>query len=115
GAPIYRLPVTLHPPDGPSVGAVISLVGRDAAIALADGSILKPLQQVDVGALRGATVVTPRRTTLRIAAKGSRTGGIQTVIDGEFPLAALRGAAEEILATLPQQDDLIELEFLGDS
>lgn len=115
GRPVYRLPMTLRPPAGQPFHVIVPLVGRDVVIALADGSILAPLQQVDVGALRGAVAVAPRRTVIHLTAKGSKAGGLKAVIDGELPLGILRSAIDETLATLPGQDDQVELDFIGDS
>jgi hypothetical protein len=115
GRPVYRLPMTLWPPKGQSFDVIVSLVGRDAVIALADGAILPRGQQVDVGALRGAVAVSPHRMVLLLGAKGSRSGGIKTIVDGELPLGILRSAIDETLATLQNQDDLVELVFIGDS
>jgi hypothetical protein len=115
GRPVYRLKMTLRPPAGQSFDVIVPLVGRDAVVALADGSILAPGRQVDVGALRGAVAVAPRRTVLHLTPKGSRSGGIKTVVDGELPLGILRSAIGEALATLPEQDDLVELDFIGDT
>jgi len=42
GRPVYRLPMTLRPPQGQPFDVIVSLVGRDAVIALADGTILSP-------------------------------------------------------------------------
>lgn len=112
--PVYRLPMTLRPPGGLSFDVVVPLVGRDAVIALADGAILAPGKQVDVGTLRGAVAVSPRRVVFHLGAKGSKSG-IKTVVDGELPLGILRGAIDETLATLPNQDDLVEIDFIGDS
>ncbi len=115
GRPVYRLPMTLRPPAGQPFDVIVPLVGRDAVVALIDGSILAPGRQVDVGALRGALAVAPCRTVIHLTAKGSRSGGIKTVVDGELPLGVLRNAIDEMLATLPGQDDLVELDFIGDS
>jgi hypothetical protein len=115
GRPVYRLPMTLRPPKGQSFDVIIPLVGRDAAIALADGTILAPGRQVDIGALRGAVGVSPRRTVLHLGPKGSKSGSVKTIVDGELPLGILRGAIDETLATLPNQDDLVEIVFIGDS
>jgi hypothetical protein len=115
GRPLYRLPMKLRPPAGHPFDAIVPLVGRDAVLALADGSILPPGRHVDVGALRGAVAVAPRRTVIHLAAKGSKAGGVKRVIDGELPLGILRSAIDETLATLPGQDDLVELEFIGDT
>jgi len=115
GRPVYLLPMTLRPPEGQPLDIIAPLVGRDAIIVLADGSILAPGQQVDVGALRGAIAVAPRRTVIDLAAKGSKSGAIRIVVDGELPLGILRSAIDETLATLPGQDDLVELDFIGDS
>ena len=115
GRPVYRLPMTLWPPQGQSFEVIVSLVGRDAVIALADGTILAPGRQVDIGALRGAVAVSSRRTVLHLGAMGSRSGGIKTIVDGELPLGILRSAIDETLATLPDQDDLVEIVFIGDS
>ena len=115
GRPVYRLPMTLRPPAGQSFDLIVPLVGRDAVIALADGAILAPSSQIDIGALRGAVAVSPRKVVLHLGAKGAKSGGIRTVVDGELPLGILRGAIDETLATLPNQDDLVEIEFFGDS
>jgi len=115
GRPVYRLPMTLHPPVGQPFDVIVPLVGREAVVALADGSLLAPGRQVDVGALRGAVVVAPSRAVIHLNAKGSKSGGIRTVVDGELPLGILRSAINETLATLHGQDDLVELEFLGDT
>lgn len=115
GRPVYRLPVTLHPPSGHPFDVIVPLVGREAVVAMADGSILAPGRQIDVGALRGAAVVAPGRNIVHLAPKGSRSGGIKTVVDGELPLGVLRSAIDETLATLPGQDDLVELDFVGDT
>ena len=114
GRPVYRLPMTLRPPAGPSFEVIVPLVGRDPLIALADGSILPPLGRVDVAALRGAVAVAPRRTVIHLTAKGSKTGGLKAVVDGELPLGVLRSAIDETLATLSGQDDMMELDFIGD-
>lgn len=113
--PIYRLPVRLHPPQGHAFDVIVPLVGRDAVIALADGSILSSGAQLDVGSLRGAVAVSPRRAIAQLAPKGSRSGGLKVVVDGELPLGILRSAIDETLATLSGQDDVVELEFLGDT
>ena len=115
GRPVYRLPMSLRPPAGQPFDVVVPLVGRDAVVALADGSILAPGAQVDVGALRGAVAVSPRRTVVHLAAKGSKSGGLKAAVDGELPLGILRSAIDETLATLPGQDDLVELDFIGDT
>jgi hypothetical protein len=115
GRPVYRLRMTLRPPDGQSFDVIVPLAGSDAVIALADGAILAPGRQVDIGALRGAVAVSPRRSVLHLGAKGSKSGGIKTLVDGEFPLGILRSAIDETLATLPNQDDLVEIDFVGDS
>lgn len=80
GRPVYRLPMTLRPPGGQSFDVVVPLVGRDAVIALADGAILAPGRRVDIGALRGAVAVSPRRAVFHLGAKGSKSG-IKTVVD----------------------------------
>ena len=115
GRPVYRLPMTLWPPQGQSFDVIVSLVGRDAVIALANGSILAPGAQVDIGALRDAVAVSSHRTILHLGAKGSKSGGIKTIVDGELPLGTMRSAIDETLATLPNQDDLVEIVFIGDS
>jgi len=115
GRPVYRLTMTLRPPAGQSFDVIIPLIGRDAVVALADGTILAPGRQVDISGLRGAVAVSPRRTILHLGAKGSKSGGINTIVDGELPLAVLRGAIDETLAALPNQDDLVEIDFIGES
>ena len=115
GRPVYRLPMTLRPPAGESFDVIVPLVGRDAAIALADGAILAPGRQIDIGALRGAVAVSPRKAVLDLGARGSKSASIRTIIDGELPLGILRGAIEETLATSPDQDDLVEIDFIGDT
>ena len=106
--------MTLHPPAGQPLDVIVPLVGRDAVVALVDGSILAPGKQVDAGAVRGTVAVSPRRTMVHLAAKGSKSGGLKAVVDGELPLGILRSAIYETLASLPGQDDLVELEFIGD-
>lgn len=113
--PVYRLPMTLRPPVGQSFDIIVPLVGRDAVIALADGAILAPGKQVDIGTLRGAVAVSPRNTILHLGARGSKSGSIKTIVDGELPLGTLRGAIDETLATLPTQDDVVEIDFIGDT
>lgn len=114
GRPVYRLRITLRPPEGQSFDVVVPLVGRDAVIVLANDAILAPGRQIDVGALRGAVAVSPHRMVLSLGAKGSKAG-IRTVVDGELPLGILRGAIDETFATLSHQDDLVEIDFIGDS
>lgn len=115
GRPIYRLPMTLRPPGGHSFDVIVPLVGREAVIALADGTILPPGRQISVAELRGAVAVSPRKTVLHLGAKGARSGSIRAIVDGELPLGILRAAIGEILATLANQDDLVEIDFIGDS
>jgi hypothetical protein len=115
GRPVYRLTMTLRPPAGQPFEIVVPLISRDAVVTLADGSILAPGAKVDVGALRGAVAVSPRRTVVHVAAKGSKSGGLKALVDSELPLGILRSAIDETLATLPDQDDVVELEFIGDT
>ena len=114
GRPIYRLPLTLLPPDSPAFDVVVQLAGREAGIVLADGGVLQPGTRIDLSQLRGAIAVSPRQTMLQVAPKGSKSG-FNKVVDGELPLGILKAAIDETLATLPNQDDLIELDFIGDS
>lgn len=115
GRPVYRLPMTLRPSGGQSFDVIVPMVGRDAVVVLADGAILAPGRQVDVGVLRGAVAVSPGKALLHLGAKGAKSGGVKTIVDGELPLGILRGAIDETLATLPNQDDLVEVDFIGDS
>ncbi|MCK1472841.1 STY4851/ECs_5259 family protein [Bradyrhizobium sp. CW10] len=115
GRPVYHLPISLRPPAGPPFDVIVPLVGRDAVVALANGSILAPGAQVDVGALRGAVAASPRRTCVHLGVKGSRSGGLNVIVDGELPLGILRSAIDETLATLPHQDDVVEFDFIGDT
>lgn len=115
GRPLYRLPIKIRPPVGQSCEIIVPLVGRDGAIALSDGAILEPGAQVDLGTLRGAVAISPWRTVLHVGAKGARSGGLSAAVDGELPLGVLRSAFDEILASLPFQDDLAELVFVGDT
>gem|GEM_PF-1573520 len=115
GRPNYQLSVTLHPPQGRSFDAVLPVSGREAVVTLADGAVLSAGTKIDIGALRGASVVSPSRVNLAIAPKGARSGSLLAECDGELPLGVLRSAMREILATLGDQDDLIELSFLGDT
>lgn len=64
GRPVYRLPMSLRPPAGQPFDVIIPLVGRDAVVALANGSILAPGAQLDVGALRGAVAASPPATEI---------------------------------------------------
>ncbi|MBR1240306.1 hypothetical protein JQ620_09230 [Bradyrhizobium sp. AUGA SZCCT0274] len=115
GRPIYRLPMTLHPPAGHPFDVIVPLIGRDAVIALANGSILAPGAQLDIGALRGAVAVSPHRTFVHLAMKGARSGGLKVLVDGELPLGILRSAIDETLATMSNQDGLVEFDFIGDT
>lgn len=115
GRPNYQLSVTLHPPQGPSFDVVLSVSGREAIVTLSNGSVLPAGARVNIGALRGASVISPSRVSLEIAPKGARSGSLVAEVDGELPLGVLRRALREILATLGEQDDLLELSFLGDS
>ena len=115
GRPVYRLPMSLRPPGGQPFDVVVPLIGREAVVAVANGSILSPGALMDVGALRGAVIVSPRKTVAHLVAKGSKSSGLKVVVDGELPLGILRSAIDETLATLRDQDDLVELEFIGDT
>jgi hypothetical protein len=115
GRPIYRVPMRLRPPAGPSLEVVVSLVGRDAAVALANGSLVTPGSRIDVSSLRGAVAISPHRKVIHLAPKGAKSIGLRTDVDGELPLGILRSSIDETLATLPGQDDLVELEFIGDN
>jgi hypothetical protein len=115
GRPVYRLQMMLRPPAGQPFDVIVPLVVRDAVFALADGTILVPGRQVDVRALRGAVALAPRKTVIHLTATRSKSGGLRALIEGEFPLGTLRSAIDETLATLPGQDDLVELDFIGDS
>ncbi|WP_316205346.1 STY4851/ECs_5259 family protein [Bradyrhizobium sp. SZCCHNS3004] len=115
GRPVYHLPMSLRPPAGQPFDVIVPLVGNEAVVALANGSILTPGAQVDVGALRGAVAASPRRTYVHLGVKGFRSGGLRVVVDGELPLGILRSAIDEILATLPHQDDVVEFDFIGDT
>jgi hypothetical protein len=115
GRPVYRLPMTLRPPAGQEFDVIVPLIGRDAVIALADGGILAPGRQIDVGTLRGAVVIAPGRTVIHLTSMGTKSGGIKMPVDGELPLGILRGAIDETLATLSSQDDLVQIDFIGDS
>jgi len=115
GRPVYRIQMTLRPPASQPFDVIVPLVGRDAVVALADGAILAPGQQIDVGALRGAVAVAPRRTVIHLTPKGYKWGGIKVVVDGELPLGIMRSAIDETLAALPGQDNLVEFDFIGDS
>ena len=88
GRPVYRLPMTLRPPAGQAFDVIVPLVGRDAVIALADGAILAPGRQVDIGALRGAVAVSPCKAILHLGARGFNSG-IKTIVQGELPLGIL--------------------------
>ena len=114
GRPIYRLPVTLQPPGSPPFGVLVPLTGKEAAIVLADGEVLRPGARIDLSQLRGAVAISPRQTFLQVAPKGSKTG-FSNVVDGELPLGIVKPAIDETFATLPHQDDVIELEFKGDT
>jgi hypothetical protein len=105
----------LRPPQGQPFDVIVPLVGRDTVIALADGTILPPGRKVDIGALRGAVAASPRKAVLHLGAQGSKSGSIKTIVDGELHLGILRSAISETLATLPNQDDLVEIDFIGDS
>jgi hypothetical protein len=114
GRPVYRLPMTIRPPGGQSFDVIVPLIGRDAVFALADGTIIEAGKQIDVGALRGAVAVAPRKTVIHLTAKGSKSAGVRALIERELPLGTLRSAIDEMLAIQSGQDDLVELYFLGD-
>lgn len=113
GKPNFRLGLTLHPPKGPCFDIVLPLAGRHPVIVLADGAL--PGERIDVGALRGAVAMSPQPETLQLGPRGRKSGGLAVRIDGELPLGILRAAVNEMLATLPNQDDVVEIAFLGDS
>ncbi|MGJ4896686.1 MULTISPECIES: STY4851/ECs_5259 family protein [unclassified Bradyrhizobium] len=115
GRPTYRLPMRLRPPAGPALEVVVSLVGRNAAIALANSSLVTPGSRIDFSSLRGALAISPHRKGIHLAPKGAKSTGLRTDVDGELPLGTLRSSIDEMLATLPGQDDLVELEFIGDN
>lgn len=115
GRPFYRLPIRLIPPQGEGFDILVSLVGRDGVTVLADGTVLRPASTLDLRALRGAMAISPRRATLQLTLKGERSGGIRTIVDGELPLSVLRSGIQEMLGAAAHQDDVIELEFLGDT
>ena len=115
GRPNYQLRVTLLPPGGLPFDVVVSIAGRDAVVALRDGAILTAGSTADMSALRGALIVAPSRTVVELAPKGARAGGVSTIVDGELPLGVLRSAMQESLASLADQDGLLELAFLGDT
>ena len=111
--PSFRLRLTLHPPQGPGFDIVLPITGRRPVIALSDGTM--PGARIDVGALRGAVAMSSQPATLQIGARGRKSGGLTAVVDGELPLGIFRMAVNEMLATLPNQDDIVEIDFLGDS
>ena len=115
GRPIYKLPIELAPPVGGPFQVVVALTGRDATVVAADGSILRPGSRLDVTSLRGAIVVSPRQTTMCITGVGAKMPAVVQGIDGEFPLSALRSVVLEALATADSQDELLQLDFLGDT
>lgn len=88
GRPFYRLPMTLRPPRGQSFDVIVLLVGRDAVVALADGAILSPGRQIDIGGLRGAVAVSPRRTVLHLGARGSKSSSIKITSMANSPLGS---------------------------
>ncbi|MCT8992295.1 STY4851/ECs_5259 family protein [Chelativorans sp. SCAU2101] len=113
GRPVYYLPLELQPPAGPSIKTRVHLTGRDACIVLENGLLLQPRSRIDLSQLRGAIALSPRPTTLNITPKGSRTG-FRRQVEGELPLGILREAVGEMLAIMPSQDGVLELEFIGD-
>lgn len=114
GRPSYRVSLLLRPPGGDPLDVIVPLAGRDASVVLADGSIAQPGRQLDLGLLRGAIAVSPRRTTLTAGLKGLKTAGLRLEIDGELPLSSLRTGFAEIFAVSGSQDSVVELEFAGD-
>lgn len=113
GRPSFRLQISLQPPAGPAFDVVLPIASRYPVVALADGSV--PTTRIDVGALRGAFAMSPEPAKLQLAARGNKSSCITEKVDGELPLGILRSAIDEILATAADQDEDVELEFLGDS
>ncbi|MDQ6436651.1 STY4851/ECs_5259 family protein [Mesorhizobium sp. LHD-90] len=115
GRPLYRLTVRLVPPQGEGFDVSVSLVGREGCIALADGKVLRPGSVTDLRSLRGAVATSPRPIWLQLMLKGDRSGGFRPKVDGELPLGTLRSGIQEMLGASAHQDDMVEVEFLGDT
>lgn len=111
--PTFRLHMNLHPPAGPPVEVVLPVTSRYPVIVLSNGAT--PDSQIDVGELRGAVAMSPKRATLQITAPGNKASCITQTVDRELPLGILRSAIDEVLATTLHQDDVVKLFFLGDS
>ena len=93
---------------------IVSLVGRDAVIALADGTILSPGRQVDVSALRGAVAVSPRRTVIELTRRVQGLAASEALWTANFPLEPYAVRLMRRSQRCPDQDDLVELDFIGD-
>jgi hypothetical protein len=113
--PNQQLNATLHSASGVSFEVIVPVTGRDAVVALSWGAIIPPGAKVDISALRGAVIVAPARTRLEVAPKGARSGGFNVTVDGGMPMGVLRSAIREALASLNEQDEQLELAFLGDT
>ncbi|KKZ86595.1 STY4851/ECs_5259 family protein [Rhizobium phaseoli] len=115
GKPRYRVEALLRPPIGKPFKINISVKVREAAIILPDGSVVASGQTIDVTALRGSIAASPYATTLTLSSKADRSSSLHFRFTGEFPLAALKPAVEELMAPMNDQDGLLELEFLGET
>lgn len=115
GKPRYRIEALLHPPMGRPFRISVPMKVREAAIILADGSVVSGGQTVDVTALRGAVAASPHATTLTLSSRTDRSNSMQFRFAGEFPLAALKPAVQEMMAPMNDQDAMLELEFLGET
>ncbi|WFT85996.1 STY4851/ECs_5259 family protein [Rhizobium leguminosarum] len=115
GKPKYRIEALLHPPVGRPFKISVPMKVREAAIILADGSVVGAGQTIDVTALRGAIAASPHATTLTLSSRTDRSNSMQFRFAGEFPLAALKPAVQEMMAPMNDQDALLELEFLGET
>ncbi|MGN7735319.1 STY4851/ECs_5259 family protein [Ensifer sp. 22564] len=115
GRPRYRVEALLRPPIGRPFKITVPMRSREAAIILADGSVVSPGQHIDVTALRGSIATSPYNTTLTLSARSSHSSSLHFRFSGEFPLAALKPVVEELMAPMGDQDAILDLEFLGET
>lgn len=115
GRPSYRIDVNLRPPGGRPVRITVPMKCREAAVIRHDGSVVSAGHPIDVTALRGAVTISPNPTSITISPKTAQSKVLVVRFTGEYPLAALKPAVEELLASMGDQDALLELEFVGES
>jgi hypothetical protein len=115
GRPYFKIPLTLRPPHGQSVGILLTMTGRDPAVVASDGAIVKPGSRIDSSNLRGAIAYSPSIADIHVTPATSRSAGVKLHIDGELPLGTLLGPIGSIFASTRDQDELVHLNFVGSS